>query len=153
MSPLPSPKRSASSNNSAGTKILVTAASLATMMGGWAALALQQSTLNAQNSVDVADDASQVVLDLPPLPTLVPEPSSIPTITSPNRPVYSPITFSPYSTPTVNPPVVAAQSGGNKNTSQKELANKSANKSGNKSASGAANKPAKDPVAKTGSSK
>ncbi len=77
MSPLPSPKRSASSNNSAGTKILVTAASLATMMGGWAALALQQSTLNAQNSVDGSEDASQVVLDLPPLPTLVPEPSSI----------------------------------------------------------------------------
>ena len=148
MSQLPSPKRSASSSNSSGTKILVTAASLATMMGGWAALALQQSTLNAQNSVDVADDASQVVLDLPPLPTLVPEPSSIPRVTSPNRPVTSPITFSPYSVPTANPPVVTAQVGGNKNTSQKELANQSGNKSGN-----AANKPAKDPVAKTGSSK
>jgi hypothetical protein len=150
MSSLTSPKKSASSSNSAGTKILVTAASLVTVMGGWAALALQQqSTLNAQNSIDVPDDASQVVLDLPPLPTLVPEPSSIPLITSPNRPVTSPITFSPYSLPTVNPPVVTAPPSGSKNTSQKEISNKSANKSASKSAS----KPAKDPVAKTGSSK
>jgi hypothetical protein len=145
MSNSPSPKRSAPSSNSTGAKILVTAASLATVVGGWAALALQQSTLNTQKSVAVSDDASQVVLDLPPLPTLVPEPSSIPLVTSPNLPGSPPLTFSPYSTPVANPPIVTAPSSGSKNTSQKDTAGKSANN--------AANKPAKDPVAHSGSSK
>jgi hypothetical protein len=147
MSSLPSPKKSAPSSNSAGAKILVTAASLATVVGGWAALALQQSTLNTQESINVTDDSSQVVLDLPPLPTLVPEPSSVPTGILPNRPVSAPpistpLTYAPYSTPVVNPPVVTAPSRGNTDSTQKGSTEKSGGK-----------KAPKDPVSHTGSSK
>jgi hypothetical protein len=146
MSSSPSPKRSTRSSNSAPAKILITAASLVTMVGGWAALALQQSALNAQKNAAVSDDTSQFVLDLPPLPTLVPEPSSIPTGASPNPTVSPPLTFAPYntavvSTPVANPPLVTVPSGGNKNGAQKGTSGK------------AANKPAKDPVSHTGSSK
>jgi hypothetical protein len=141
MSSSPSPKSSASAANSAGAKIFVTAASLATVVGGWAALSLQQSAENTQASVEVPDDASQVVLNLPPLPTLVPEPSSIPTNSSPSRPVSAPLTFSPYSTPAANPTVATVPASGKKNTSSKESSGK------------AESEPPKDPVAHTGSSK
>ena len=148
MSSSPSPKKSAPSSNSAGAKILVTAASLATVVGGWAALALQQSTLNTQESINVSDDSSQVVLDLPPLPTLVPEPSSVPTGILPNRPVSgppvsAPLAYSPYSTPVANPPVVtAAPARSNTDSTQKGSSGKSGGK-----------KAPKDPVSHTGSSK
>jgi hypothetical protein len=141
MSASPSPKRSAPASTSAGAKILVTVASLAAVVGGWAALAIQQSIQNAQKSVGVSDDASQLVLDLPPLPTLVPEPTYISVMTLPNLPVSSPLAFSPLSTPLANPPLVTAPpSVENKDGIQKGTSGK------------AANKPAKDPVAHTSSS-
>jgi hypothetical protein len=141
MSASPSPKRSAPGSGSTGTKIFVTAASLATVVGGWAALALQQATLNTQKSGDVSEDASQVVLDLPPLPTLVPEPSSIPSMPLPNQPVSQPLAFSPYSTPVAIPTGVTTPSATKKQGNQKDPSGKPANK------------PAKDPVSRTGSSK
>lgn len=142
MSPSPSPKKSAKSSSSTGAKILVTAASLATLVGGWAEFAIQQSTLNSQKSVDVLDDASQAVLDLPPLPTLVPEPSSIPVVTRPALPGSPLLTFSPLSTPVVNPPLVTVPTVNSRTiASQKETSSK------------APNKPPKDPVAHTSSSK
>ncbi len=141
MSSSPSPKRSSQASNSAGAKIFVTAASLATVVGGWATLSFQLSAQNAQKSVDIPDDASQVVLDLPPLPTLVPEPSSIPMVRLPNRSVSAPLAFSPYSTPAANPTVATAPVSGKKKSSPKESSGKGESKA------------PKDPVSHTGSSK
>jgi hypothetical protein len=137
MSTSHSPKRSASSSNSVGAKILITAASLATLVGGWAALARQQSTQKTQANLDVPDDTTQFILDLPPLPTLVPEPSSIPIVKSPDLPGSHPVAFSPYSTPIAIVPMVKPLSG----SSQKDPSGKT----------GEIRAP-KEPTTKTGSS-
>ena len=62
-----------------GVKLLVTAASFTAMLGGWVAFTLQQNP-QAAAAGPVGDDiqaasSMEVLIDLPPLPTLVPQPS------------------------------------------------------------------------------
>ena len=88
-------------------KMLVTASSLAAVVGGWAALTLLAPQAQSQE-IEEADSEGEIELELPPLPTLVPEvsaviPARIPvsrTITG--LPVMDPIgVLPPLSTPGV----------------------------------------------------
>jgi hypothetical protein len=82
MSASPSSRKSGRSGNTNGVKMLVTAASVAAVVGGWAVFSVEQAnTANLANNSDPnsASDTTgnQIALDLPPLPTLVPEPSKV----------------------------------------------------------------------------
>jgi hypothetical protein len=74
-------KRANRGSSAGGVKMLITAASLAAVVGGWTVFTLQQtesSDLNAA-AADALDDyaSEEVVMDLPPLPTLIPEPTGL----------------------------------------------------------------------------
>jgi hypothetical protein len=82
MSASPSSRKSGRSSNPNGVKMLVTAASVAAVVGGWAVFSVEQSkTANLASNSDTNNSAdattNQVALDLPPLPTLVPIPSTV----------------------------------------------------------------------------
>jgi hypothetical protein len=140
MSSSPSPKRPAPSSKSSGAKILVTAASLAMLMGGWAALAIRQSMLNPQGNEDVSDDLVHSVLELPPIPTLVPEPRSITVSTRSNFNSSAPVVYSRLGKPIVSPPMVVVSTPASITTKQNNLEK-------------APSKPPKEPAAQTGSSR
>jgi hypothetical protein len=71
------PSRRPAKNNTQAVKILITTASLTAIVGGWAFYTQQ----NAQGSPDTAavDPAPAQMVELPPLPTLVPEPGQLTT--------------------------------------------------------------------------
>lgn len=71
LSSTPPTNRPRSSRNASGAKILITAASLAAVVGGWATFTLQAADPGS------ADPSEQADLDLPPLPTLIPEPQNL----------------------------------------------------------------------------
>ena len=113
MLPKHTPKRPAASSSVTGVKMLVTAASLAAVVGGWAGFTVHQSRSSAQNEVVVPDDPSQVSLELPPLPTLVPEPGPIPGLRKIAAvPGSSPMVVAPVPGLPAPTPVVAGSSGG-----------------------------------------
>jgi len=110
------PKRNSPSSNTTGVKILVATASVTAVVGGWAAYTVQQSQpvdQNVANKPDGAtDQATQGTLDLPPIPTLVPEVSSrvavsaqtgLPVAVAPLG--TSPLVASPLVTPAINVPL------------------------------------------------
>ncbi len=164
-----SPKRTAPASKSIGARMFITAASLATLVGGWAALALGQASQEAQKNPPASGDDFHLILDLPPLPTLVPEPSAIPTraiqastnptavaptsasltnalpspAASPYIPTFPPPAYSPTSTPGL-PPLVATLPPSASKKGQADPSGKGG---------GVANKPARDPVTHSGSSK
>ena len=83
-----SPKRSGPS----GVKVLITAASLAATVGGWATLSAKEGLSSATQPttpITPTSAAATVSLDLPPLPTLVPAPAQQPVIITSNRPPVS----------------------------------------------------------------
>lgn len=86
MSTTSKPKRS-KSTGAAGAKMLITAASLTAVIGGWASFTAREAQLPEQSDLEeAADDNNQLSIDLAPLPTLIPEPRSKPAL----RVVYEP---------------------------------------------------------------
>ena len=69
----PTPKRGAP-GGAPGAKVLITAASLSAVIGGWAGFALSKPA-PADASLP-AETPAQVAIELQPLPTLVPEPTA-----------------------------------------------------------------------------
>ena len=119
MSPKHTPKRSAASSSTTGVKMLLTAASLAAVVGGWAGFTVHQSRTTAQNEVVLPDDPSQASLELLPLPTLVPEPSPVAGLRNVAVvPGISPIVAAPVPGLTAPTPVVASSSGGGSSESK-----------------------------------
>ena len=73
-----SPKnRAGRSSGTTGAKMLITAASIAAVIGGWAGFTIEQARSAAKESTEGASSTDQVSLELAPLPTLVPEPTSV----------------------------------------------------------------------------
>lgn len=147
MSSKPNPKRSRSSSGAAGVKMLITAASLTAVIGGWASFTARGAQLPEQNdNKDAADDNHRLTVDLPLLPTLVSEPSPMPTLrvvsglpSSPSSVISSPGSGFPAPTPAA----VKDSSGKGKGSSPKDVAPPKE-----------PNKPPKpDPVSNTRSSK
>jgi hypothetical protein len=148
MSSKPNPKRSKSASGAAGVKMLITAASLTAVIGGWASFTARGAgaQLPEQNNNEEAiDDNHRLTVDLSPLPTLIPEPSPVPTLrvvtglpSSTSRVVASPGSGLPAPTP------VAAKdsSAKGKGSSSKGAAPKESSKP-----------PKPDPVSNTRSSK
>ena len=69
------------SGGAAHLKMVVTAASLTAVIGGWASLTFQQTWGAGAEEVETQippDEAEELAFDLAPLPTLVPEPAFIP---------------------------------------------------------------------------
>jgi len=148
MSPTPKSKRSKSSSGAAGVKMLITAASLTAVIGGWASFTARGAGVQLPDQNDTeeaADDNHRISVDLSPLPTLVSEPSPVPTLrvvtglpSSTNRVIASPGSGLPVPTP------IAAKdsSGKGKGTSPKDVTPKDVSKL-----------PKPDPVSNTRSSK
>ena len=115
-----SPKRSGASASATGAKMLVTAASLAAVVGGWAGFTIHQSNTAKQASNTAPYDPSQVSLELPPLPTLVPEPSPMPGFrTIAAIPPAGSVIATPVPGLPVPTPVVVASSGGNSGSNER----------------------------------
>ena len=133
MSPLASSKPSRKKDGAAGAKMLVTAASIAAVISGWAAFTVSQSQAVGDSEIVTVDDESmsaEVAVILPPLPTLVPEIGGIPTTGA---------TFPTNVTPTpIAPPVGVSPGGKEPSTKTVKIANKPAKR---------------NPVTKTHSSK
>lgn len=73
-------KRPSRASGAGGAKMLITAASLAAVVGGWTVLTLQQAESAGANPAAVPVDEpadEEMVMDLPPLPTLIPEPAAL----------------------------------------------------------------------------
>jgi len=68
-----SSKRAGASVGAPGVKAFLTAASLTAILGGWAGFTAQQNDLLQP---EPASDEAQVVLEFPPLPTLVSGPGA-----------------------------------------------------------------------------
>lgn len=141
MSPKRSVKRSGSSSGTNGAKMLVTAASLTVVVGGWAVFTIRQPDYAAAKGKNIIEEEpNQEVLDLPPLPTLVPEPSPtaiyryvavVPEIGSLD---WSPTPGMPFPTPVVDNPTGDKKSddrdrdSNDKKSATKERTDKSASK-------------------------
>ena len=69
-----SPKRSGASAGAPGVKIFLTAASLTSIIGGWAGFTLQQSGVTQAEAS--SDTTVQAELEFQPLPTLVSAPGA-----------------------------------------------------------------------------
>ena len=96
----PSQKRPQAAGAASGAKMLVTAASLAALVGGWAGFTIQKSTeieTAQENGIEQAsqNEMQSASLVLPPLPTLIPEPGAAP---SANLPTPSPLVLKPVPT-------------------------------------------------------
>lgn len=76
-----SPKRSGASTGAPGVKIFLTAASLTSIIGGWAGFTVRQSSL-AQAEAS-SDTTVQAELEFPPMPTLVSAPGIVATSATP----------------------------------------------------------------------
>ena len=76
-------------------KMLVTASSLAAVVGGWAALTLLGPKAEAKVAEEI-DDQGEMELELPPLPTLVPEVSAV-------APARIPVSMTLAGLPVTNP--------------------------------------------------
>ena len=76
-----SPKRSGASTGGPGVKIFLTAASLTSIIGGWAGFTVQQSGLTQAEAS--SDTTVQAELEFPPMPTLVSAPGAIATGVTP----------------------------------------------------------------------
>jgi hypothetical protein len=134
-------------SGSAGIKTLVTVASLTAVIGGWAGFTLKQSAdAKAEASEDNTDDetnTSSFVYELPPIPTLVPEPAKLTTrklsavLPNANMPVVNPLGGLPIVTP------VPTSQPSNQKTNDTAPSSKSSGKSSNKG---------KEPVSHTKSS-
>lgn len=74
------PRKKAGRNSGAGNvKILLTAASVAAVMGGWAVLTVYSAPGgNGQSSEPTAIVETTQRVELPPLPTLLPPPADLP---------------------------------------------------------------------------
>jgi hypothetical protein len=100
--------------------MLITATSLVAVVGGWAGFTIHQSYTSDQKDIKSSDDSSQVSLELPPLPTLVPEPSSTPGHnTAATIPGLAPVAAAPVHGLPVPTPVVVASSGGNSSSNER----------------------------------
>ncbi len=132
MSPAPSSKRAGSSNSIAGVKMLVTAASVTAVVGGWASYVIQQAKAYNQESAstdvpdttDISDESSQVMVQLPPLPTLVPVPSTMP-MAAENIPASQIISTS---TPVAYPTVIVTPGPGGQSSTNTTTTKKPRNK-------------------------
>lgn len=138
MSSKSSAKRSSVSSRANGAKMLVTTASLTVVVGGWAAFTMRQPDNSAGKIEDGIADAEQEMLELPPLPTLVPEPSP----TAAYRYVavapetgsleWSPIPGVPVLTPVVDDPSTDRASDDRDSNDKKSSTRKTTEKSASK---------------------
>jgi len=72
-----SPKRKSHHSSAPGAKVLITAASIAAVLGGWAGLTIQHNQGGGSLQVTNATFPGEVLTNLPPLPTLIPQPSGL----------------------------------------------------------------------------
>ena len=119
MTATPSSKKPARSSNANSVKMLITAASVASVVGGWAVFSVKQSfSASAGTTSDqtTTANANQVVVDLLPLPTLVPYPSGMQTVgvsASLPAPITGVSPTTPQLAPTPGAPRPVANVGGN----------------------------------------
>jgi len=149
MSPTPKSKRSKPSSGAAGVKMLITAASLTAVIGGWASFTARGAGAQLPENNDgeeTIDDNHRLTVDLPPMPTLIPEPSPMPTLRAVSisgLPTTGRVIASPGSgLPAPTPVGVKDTSGKGKNSSPKDVAPKESSKP-----------PKPEPVSNTRSSK
>jgi hypothetical protein len=94
------------SGSAAHLKMVVTAASLTAVIGGWASLTFQQTWGAGAEEVETqiaSDEAEELTYELEPLPTLVPEPTFIPY----NRQYSVPVSIAGL--PSAQPVLMSAQ--------------------------------------------
>jgi hypothetical protein len=85
-----SPKSAKRSTTTPGVKLLITAASFAATIGGWALIGAKDNSAaqSAASSAAVPQPVSALTIKLEPLPTLVPQPTlQSQLVTASNRPV------------------------------------------------------------------
>jgi hypothetical protein len=75
-------KRKSHPSGTPGAKMLITAASITAVIGGWAGFTLQQYQAGGSMQATTAAASGEVVMNLPPMPTLIPQPSGS-TLTNP----------------------------------------------------------------------
>jgi hypothetical protein len=131
-----------------GVKMLITAVSVAAVVGGWAAFTLQESGAVDVDPADTANSTRPEVVQLPPLPTLVPTPSgllltnsgnpALPPLAGAPNPALAPVASNPSIAPLPSSAPVAARSVEPRTVPKKTAAEKSGGGGGG-SSRGAAN--------------
>ncbi|MBI5030771.1 MAG: hypothetical protein HZB51_09605 [Chloroflexi bacterium] len=82
--PLAKPNKSSDANSRQSIKVFFVTATLAATLGGWASLAAERETMSQAAPVPSwtapRPTAEALKLEMPPLPTLVPPPTGVPTL-------------------------------------------------------------------------